>query len=492
MQSTQPRTPTDIYRELGLFDKTNNAPKLPEHRLALLEKREIGFDWVHMGTSALAIRDLLEVIRSTQYLAVPRTGHFGNWDDIAKGRAGMLDYNKAVCGRNLGYPLILDFNQTEDSALEAGDWIYMPGSIIAEGRRKRLKLMSWNGEEFADCDPNEAYFTPFVMVRNNGGLIPLSEVHRNRMNRLPGFEFRYQSSFLRHNEQLMVEIFHELIEDARSRADHKALQRVVDRFVFKNGKVHRAPVEFRGPGFWCQGTYFANTAEFVAAAMLPFKAADEPRAFFENIGDLPELMPLASAPMIGMLLAVFNSHYPEVSICRDRMTRPGNPHLHWGALGMAGYPPRNRGYFFTNAGKVRKLHQAVVDRFSDLDPVYYVLLPAAIFSLFPSSAIDRDVELIEDLVAQVHTKTDNLIHKSNLLAPEIENCVREWIAQRRSHLSDYFVGRFASRRSVLTHKPAPEAGEPIEPEGFDALTLQQASMMVGVLHEAIGELAATS
>ena len=51
----------------------------------------------------------------------------GNWEEIVQGRARVMDFNKAICASGLGYPLIYCFNQTEDEALLAGDWAYLPG-----------------------------------------------------------------------------------------------------------------------------------------------------------------------------------------------------------------------------------------------------------------------------------------------------------------------------------------------------------------------------
>lgn len=480
------KEPVEILKDLGMFEKTAQVRKLNERAIEEFRQRKRAFDWVHMGTSDLPVGKLIEILRNNPFLSVPRTGHFGNWQDIAKGRAGMLDYNGIICGkRKLGYPLVYDFNQTEDANLQNGDWIYLPGSIVEKGERKELRLFTWDGTQFIERSREYPLLTPFVLTSMDGELVPLSQVHWKRMQQLSGFEFSLQSSVILAQEQLVKEIFHELIEEARTQPEPQlALENILARAVALDGRVYPQAIKLDGQGYRLGEAYYENTAAMIDAMMLPFLAVTKPDLFFTEIGNLPKLIPQASAIMFEMLCAVLNTHYPSCKIDREKMTQPCNLHFHWGAIAMAGYPPKKKGYISQRIANRKKIYQSVIERFSQLDPVFYIMLPASIFTLFPNESYPRDITIVEDLIDKVHKSTDSLLGNPSLIAEKIDQIVKEWSSEVHESLSSYFVNRFLNRRSVFNKGDLPEHSELIEPRGFDTLTIRQASMLVGALIEA--------
>src|SRR5207244_11817070 len=82
------------------------------------------FQWAHMGRSDVSVREMLDTIAALPGLRPPRSGHVGSWADIAAGRAGALDFNRAACLYGSAYPLLYPFNKTQDAALSAADWAY--------------------------------------------------------------------------------------------------------------------------------------------------------------------------------------------------------------------------------------------------------------------------------------------------------------------------------------------------------------------------------
>lgn len=487
-------SPVEVLTGLGLFEKINKTSKLNERVIEEFRNRERAFDWIHLGTTDLPIRNLVSVLRDNPALSAPRTGHIGNWQDIERGRAGMLDYNGVICAeRKIGYPLIYNLTQTEDASLQDGDWIYLPGSVVDEGRRTELGLFTWDGAQFVERTREHPLFVPFVLTPTGGRLVSLTEVHLERLRGLEGFEFRLQSSVIRAQEPLVREILYALIEEARRRADpQEALEQVLGRAVALDGRIHRRTIRFEGEGFRVGDTFYGTTAALVDSAMLPFLAASEPDTFFADIAGMPASMPLISPHMIEMLDAVLNTHYPSAPVERETMTRPCNPHLHWGAIGMAGYPPNKKGYFAKNVHWTRKVYGTLVDLFPQVDPVFYVLLPASIYSLHPTGAYPDDVELIEDLIGGVHEATDSLVGNPPMMLEKINAVVEKWAERRGPALSPYLVNRFASRRSVMSKEGAEGYRPSYEPRGFDTLTMRQASMTVGALIGVFQEQAASA
>ncbi len=482
-----PTTPIALLTHLGALS-TPAGPKSLDSLVENLYQRKSGFEWAHLGNLDLPIHKLFTIIRSHPWLVPPRTGHLGNWTDIAAGRAGMMDYNTACIQGALGYPLLYCFTQTEDVTLQRGDCVYLPGSIIENGHRTELSLFTWDGTSFAERPREHPLFTPFVQTRVDGELVPLSLVHWKRMQLLPGFEFRLEASVVRGNEPLVRDLLGGLIEDARQQSNqYSAFQDILSHLVGLDGTMYRCPVEYDGRGYRMGMASYPNTTALVEAAMLPFLAATEPETFFSNVRELPSHVPKVSNLIARLFSAFLCTHYPKCKINRTLMTQPFNPHLHWGGVGMAGYPPKKGGYLSSKATvrSARKICNTVIARFPEIDPVFFVLLPTVILSLLTPKAHKQDLKLLSVLIDRVKRVAQPLAGRPDLMEKALDGVVREWVIQCLGELSPYFLHRFSGRHSVLNTCPLPEPSQLVEPDGFDSLTVRQASMTVGALIEAL-------
>ena len=102
--------------------------------------------------------------------------------------------------------------------------------------------------------------------------------------------------------------------------------------------------------------------------------------------------------LLTLLEAVLNTHYPDVGVPPPGPPRACNPHLHWGGPKMGGYQPQLRGYFAEHARHLRKLFRPVIEDLPEVEPVFFVLLPAAVFNLCPHEALSRDIVMMDRLM----------------------------------------------------------------------------------------------
>ncbi len=471
------RTPIELMDALGLSSAVD---------VDALASRQSAYGYVHAGTQPLPIGRLRKVLRQVDNPALtpPRTGHLGNWQDIALGRAGAMDFNQAICASGLGYPLITCFTQTEADDAGGGDWVYLPGSLVERGTREVLPLFTWDGSGFARRTRARPLFCPFVQTEQDGALVPLLELHWQRMQAIDAFRFGLEAQVIVDHQELVRPMLALLLEEAtRQDNQRRAFGDLIGHAVAPDGTVARAELTRDGDGYWLGDCFYHSTDALVEHALIPFRAVTDPRAFFASIGQLPTRVPVMSHLVIGILSAIFGTHYPDL---RDRapVTRPFNPHLHWGARDMAGFPPRRNGYFVerSTTRSLRRMCAALLTHFPEFDPLCMVLLPAAAFMLCPSSAHPLDVELLSCLFQRLGTDDGSM--PADRLQQAVEGTTSSWLEHNADVLSPYFINRFWPRRGVMHVGELPASGRAIEPDGFASLTFRQACMIVGSLYEA--------
>lgn len=452
-----------------------------------LSSRSIAFDWANVGASGLRIGALLDVVKRDPRWLPPRTGHIGNWGDITLGRSGALDFNKAICTNGYGYPLVHALTQTEGAGAEgerSGDWVYLPGSLVEGGRRTELPLLTWDGAQFVSRGRDRSYFCPFVQTAIDGELAPLVEVQWARLRGRPGFDVRLEAELIARNAAAARALLKALLEEAAGRDNpRRAFQDLIRLGAAKDGLISRCELRPAGKGFWLGGVLYADADRLAEAAMIPFLAAADPRAFFREIKDAPPCVPLISNHVTSILSAIFMSHCRDPLADGPGLAQPFNLHLHWGARDMAGYPPRRSGYFGQDSSlkSLRWMCAAIVSRFPEINPIAFGLLPAAAFMLCPSSAHPDDGALLSELFDSVRAARDGDSDDPGLALKAVEAAAGEWHARSSRSLSRYFRGRFGGRRGAIDAQDAPSESEPVEPGGFRELTFRQACMIVGAL-----------
>jgi hypothetical protein len=468
--------------QLGIMNKILTIKEIKEHTIQSLVKKSKSFDWIHLGETDLKIGRFLNLIRNEEGLLPPRTGHLGNWEEIVSGRAGMMDFNKAICTNQYGYPLLYCFNQTEDENLTQGDWVYLPGSLIENGQRKELDLYTWNGSVYAKRARTKPMFTPFVQTRINGELVSLVEVHKEKLKSYEDFLFKTETSLIIEHQEFVKRILKVLIESAKKQKNsRRALQDLFSHAVSLDGKMERTIIEFNDNGYQMGSAHYESTSKLIEAALLPYHAVENPKEFFGNIQSFPESMPLFSNILSGVLSAILESHYPFGSPKANKTDKLINFHFHWGARDMAGFPPIKKGYFAEKSTRksYRQICNVLIKEFKEISPIYFLLIPSVIFSLCPTNIHEKDKALL------------SLLFKEVINQRELENdytdimkLVERWFNKNKGILSDYFNNRFRSKSGILQKEELNVSSSiPLEPEMFRELTFREACIIVGALHE---------
>jgi hypothetical protein len=480
-------SPLALLESLDLIGHGHPGEKISWARVEEFAARRCAFDWLHLGQTDLAIGRLLDAVAAHPHLLPPRSGHMGNWEAIATGRAGPMDFNRSAATNGRGYPLVYAFNQTEDASLTQGDCVYLPGSLIEQGRRIELPLHTWDGKAFMLRDRSDALFTPFVRSHDGGELEALTRIHARRMAGLTEFRFGLEPDMLMRDEKTLRAVLATLTEDAAAQPNARiALQELFGRQAGLDGIVTRQDM-FRNDGIYSMnGTDYGSVEETVDAAILPLLAVTAPERFDAMIASLPRQLPVVATPLIQMLCGLFSTHYPDSQLDRASMTQPFNPHFHWGARDMAGYPPVHNGYFArsSRAKSAAKICGAVLRNFGQIDPLLFILMPVTIFMLCPTTAHEGDHALVAKLIEGVRKQSAQASSLAQAMEL-VQAVVQAWLAEVEGRISPYFITRF-ERRSGVLHKAVPPAySEPVEPAGFRDMSLRQACMTVGALMVAL-------
>ena len=483
--STSPRhsLPADLLQVLRLTERIGNiSPILADEKLRNLEQHRSGLEWAHLGNSNVTLGALRDAIHRTPHLLPPRTGHLGNWSDIQSCCAGALDYNAAICfGESVGYPLVYDLNQTETDDGVSGDWIYLPGSAISRGAQEKLALFTLDEGTLVERGRDHPLFSPFVWTREDGALVPLTLFQKGRNPALRNVSFAYCSTTLLAQEGLFQEILRAVIAGL---LDDNAPSRVVegftDRVVYPNGIVTRNIPTITNREF-DYGEIRFGADDFIEALLLPFRAAANPLETFGQLSHKGSGIPLLSVHFVNLVYAFLKTHLLEAGRSADQA--PLNTHMHWGAIGMAGFPPFKHGYFREKLNSTRVLAKYVLKAMPKLAPIVFVLMPAAVYLLWTASDFPRDSALVNDLMEGVLRRTNDLSSKPNLMQQEIRSTTQTWFEKRSTELSAYFLNRFIRRRSVFNEVELPVSGGQTCQLAFSSMTMQQATMLVGAMME---------
>lgn len=446
-----------------------------------LEQDRRGFAWRHLGTATRPMDEVLAALAALD-LRPPRTGHLSDWRDIAAGRSSVLDYNKVVCEiLDLGRPLLYDFNQTEDAALEAGDTLFLPGSLLRGGVRTVLPLRRWAGAGMRPHDRSTPLFLPYAEAEYEGARIPLTRLHRGLPTGSPAFDADLHSALVLRERRRVEEVLTVLLAAAAD--DERALSRVFDRVAYRDGRVERVVLRRVEHGYALGPVCYRSAAALVDASFIPAQVAQEAGPLGEVLAQVPEVVPLVSIDVVVLLYAVLKTHRREPTADFD----PGrvDVHVQWGALAMAGAPPRRRGYFAGHVSKARAMYEAVVRELDWASPLLFVLAPIAPFLLWPSSNSPGDLGPIERLIARALAVIEPRPDQIDRLGPIFRDIVDAWLAEYRSELTPAFTRQllWADRRSPTGAELPP--GRPVEPAGFGELTAGQACLLVGTLIKAL-------
>ncbi len=456
---------------MSLLDQLGLTGAADAERLAAGAKT---FQPVHVGNHDLPMGELLDLVVEDDTLLPPRTGHLGNWDDITAGRAGPMDFNTAICGAGYGYPLIYGFTRTEADTV-GGDEAYKPGSVIERGQRERLSLHTWDGRSFTRRDRSQPLFCPLVQAEVDGTLVPLVDVHWQRMQATAAYPFRHWAVALDEHAQLVTDMLTLLIEQAATQGRNQAYAELVSQAVRLDGEVGRCDLVPDGSGFLLDGHRYASARDVAEATLLLVRSLVEPRWFFEQMTELPPVLPVLSLQMTNVLFGLLGMHRP---VGAAGLEKPFTVHLHWGARAMAGCPPRRGGYLArrSTVRSLRAITDPLVAHFAEADPLCFVLLPAQVFMLCPRSTTPRDVAAMTELFRTVQAAAPGTAYDVTVA----------WLGEHQERLSPYLSGRFRPWAGVPADGADREPATPVEPPGFRELTFRQACGIVAAFEEVLG------
>ncbi|MFG2528935.1 DUF6025 family protein [Streptomyces sp. NPDC048516] len=431
---------------------------------------------VHVGTHDVRIGTLLDLLRRHEGLLPPRTGHLGNWEDIALGRSGPMDFNTAICGEGYGYPLIYGFTRTEADT-EGGDEAYQPGSLIEQGKRHMLGLYTWDGQGFARRDRSRPLFCPLTLAEADGELVPLVELHWRRMLAIPGYRFKQWAAALVDNGPLVVDMLCLLLEQADSKLKQSPrLSELISHAARLDGEVGRCELQRDGTGYVLEGHRYPSARALAEAVLLTVRALVEPRWFFDQLRHVPPVLPVMSLQLTNVLFGLLDMHHPDRPAGAPES--PFITHLHWGARAMAGCPPRRGGYLArrSTVRSLRAITTSLVQNFDEANPLCFVLLPAQIFMLCPPSMSTGDPEVLAKLFETVLAAGPDDSYATTLT----------WLSTHRDRLSEYVRARFKSGSGVRVGGTPRDPSVPVKPEGFADMTFRQACGVVAAFEEVLG------
>lgn len=427
----------------------------------------------HLGLSDHSVAEVCEAVAARPRPAI-RSGHVGNWEEIWLGQVGLVDYNRYICrDLGLGVPVIHAHTFTETADLSDGDTIYLPAGRIHRRTYERMPIFVKQGEDFVAVDPGESVCCAFAHVEADTGMVPLVQARASELEPFTGATTI--PTLLGRDDDLLRRALRALVDDALDAPGALSLDQVFGSSVSRQGQRGSAPV-IAGEGFTVNGTPYATRDDLVAAAVLALEfgslAATEVHAQVQPTNDY---LPLLGAATVLALVAYLDCH-----VAGDDL------HAHWGAISMSGYPPVAGGYFGRRATRrtLRNIGDALA-RLEEFDfGMRFALLPAPVLSLLPPAEFSTDCGLVDDLITTVLEKTELPKADPSGAVAEIGSVVRTWLTDHQSRLSPYYLNRFGLARSVFNGTAqVPTDGAPHDPTQLGALTMRQASILLGSLIE---------
>lgn len=434
----------EVLGELELLgeNRTTTGKRLSAAEYEQLRSGSRRFEWFSLGTTSLSIRRFQSVMRKHR-MSPPRSGHVGNWRPTVEGWGGMLDYNSAVCLQSsYGSPILVDWTRTETGDLRDGDTIYRPASSVTRGGAREIAIYVWEGSGFSRVGRSISRFLPFVLTEAaSGGMQSLISWHHEH-NQAPGWHFSYLSQQVIAKEErvrtLLAGAFQQCLQSPKPES---AMSLLIDRYARPDGTIERATPHVDLARIEVAGIVYESIEQLLDACMVPFRAAAERDWWETNAARQPATIPLLSNSVVILsLYPLLRTHEIDSGSESQELLL----HPHWGAAGMAGFPPESRGYFAKQITVLRaciNLLLATASARDSADSLIYLLAPAAPFLLAGMSSEPNDSILIEELLGMVHTRVSHLEY-GEIHQETVDAVVLPWLRQSESRLSRYWCARF--------------------------------------------------
>ncbi|MCB0747409.1 MAG: hypothetical protein KDC90_08085 [Ignavibacteriae bacterium] len=397
----------------------------------------------------------------------PRTGHLGCWRDIRNFQSGSLDYNSILCfSEKIAYPLIFDLGLSENEDLTSGDTIYLPGSILKNGKRY-IRDLRLNPELKSIYSREKSYFLPYLVENKDGVINNLSITLKREIDTdLKEYVHYFQSNEIFKNRKKIKEIFECIIEEFCKTENKKILCNFVDRYIDDSGQIQRDSIHYRGNEFIVGKRIFSKD-QFLESLWYPILSSNN-----IEFGNKLEFVPLISNHTMQILLSFLFKN-----ICRFGSNEV-HVHVQWGAIGMSGIGPYQKSYFSHNTKRLRQLYDILVKN-NIVGPTLFIVIPSIPFLLLPMKNSHADVNIIQDIVDFLNNQGGSDLSlekaesiKSHLLSSGI----------KFEKLSEYYKSRFRKLRSPLHGIENIHDNIPLNfSDVFTSLSFKDAVMLVGIL-----------
>lgn len=449
------------------------------------KKKQLSFEPHNLSESNMLIKDLYKMIEDDNLVIPPRSGHIGNWNDIMDGLVRERNDNTIICGqRKLGFPLIYDLTQTENESLDAGDLTYFPGSVIEQGQRTLLPLYTWNGTEFVETNREEALFVPFTFTLVNGKLKSLNQFHYERYQRYTDKHFTMYSQSICENidkvRATLEVLFNSILNMEEPEHEFKF---IVNRAVRLDGVIVRDGIHISDDKLIVGDSVYDSKEELIEAILFAYRAANA-EVFREEVKSLPDFIPLLSNHMTIILEFMFCRKFQMYEFKTLGADNTGILHFEWGGIEMAGYAPKELGYFHRQIKYIRRIYNVIYENLDNIPQVHYILLPSSMFLIWPNDEYPEDINSVNNLIKMVRQEIAVEETKdAKKLYTKICETVELW-AKGDNQVSELFKKRFSDKKPpIYSANSHARKNEFLEPEEFEELTVQQATMIVSALYE---------
>ena len=346
----------------------------------------------------LTLNELKNHFRSNQKLP-PRTGHLGDWVSMKNSPSSPLSFNHVVSQLELGYPLLVTSNSLENLEKQTGDLVYRPGSMIKDKNILELTTYYYKDKTWVENINRDVTFTPFLMGKNpeNGQLRSLFNLHIERYREIEHQNLFTEIDFLLHRKRYLIDfttkILHSILNSNNLKRD---LTLIFSHLVYPNGKTEPIKtVTFNNQTLHINEVSYPDIS-IIVSEMINLLELQKNLSMdvFETRSE--QAFPMISGLYIFFLESIFQADLqwwdPDISF-------HGIPnqiqHYHWGARRMAGIPPWNHGYFFSESvlRKMKRLVQLTKQISPCFERLEIFLLPVSIFSILSNSSDDQDTEI---------------------------------------------------------------------------------------------------
>ena len=428
-----------LLRTLDLYENKAQDPFFNRNVLNDFYSGKRHFTFVNVGNLDIKFGEMIRLIEDNYAGKTLRSAHTTDWSQIDNNNTGLLDYNNTVT-RNGRYGTLMlhDQTETDNADLTSGDIIYLPGSMTINDKRVQRELFIWNNGKMQPCDIHQSYFLPACYIKEGNEFIHLIKYLKQKNRQLVNLVFNYESDAILDRIDEFVRYIRSFLDIILKTKDEFLIGNFFRRVV-KAGTTCEPQFEYKDDKLILNGDVY-TADELVNAILLPFKLAavndkTEP-ADFEH-----STYPLLHNSLLILFFAL-NYNFPFFHEGKREVFRA---HFHWGAIGMAGYPPNKKGYFKTASKTVKKFHSYLTDK-KEAANLFFILIPILPFLFYADRREQNDFMLVSKLCAEVKevpagTETE--------VAQTLTQITTQWIEQYKSGLSAYFLSKFNKNRSIL-------------------------------------------